>query len=179
MSESNKEKLFDLDVLSIPDFADVSDSLFQDGQTPQSEGTKYIVFMINEVFYAIASKKVSEVVRPIAYTSLPNIPEWFLGIANLRGGIISIVDLQTLWGLKPSESSKSKLVVLRSDNAESQIAFKVDKLREIVTLPDSDIETVNDVDTPYIIGNATLKAGSINIIDIDTILSSLAIAQQT
>lgn len=171
MSESTNEKLFDLDLLPI---ADVSDSLFSDSQDIETVGEKHIVFTINDIHYAIVSKAIAEVVRPLSYTPLPNLPDWFLGIANLRGDIVSIIDPQTLWGLEAHDPPKSKLIILRSKTAESQIAFKVDKLREIVTLPEGDIHESPEKAT-HLAGKITLKSTEINIIDIDSILSSLAL----
>lgn len=175
MNETNKEKLFDLDLLSIPD---VSDSLFLDKQNAHIEGKKYIVFMLKETYFAIVSNSVSEVVRPLPYTSLPNFPNWFLGIANLRGDIISIVDLQMFWNLKQSDSRKSKLIVLRSDNSDSFIAFKVDKLREIVTISDKDIQECEENEIPHLTGKVTYNSHDIHIIDIEDILSSISLLPQ-
>ena len=175
MSNSNKDKLFDLDLLSIPD---VSDSLFLDKQKAPIEGKKYIVFMINGRYFAIVSNSVSEVVRPLPYTSLPNFPNWFLGIANLRGDIISIVDLQVFWNLTPSDSPKSKLIVLRSETSDSFIAFKVDKLREIVTISDKDIEDIDTNDIPHLTGKVTFNSNNIHIIDIENTLSSISLLPQ-
>ncbi len=45
-------------------------------------------------FFAVPSVKVSEVVQMLSIAPLPNVPEWLLGIADLRGSIISVVSLQ-------------------------------------------------------------------------------------
>lgn len=175
MSNSKTEKLFDIDSLSIPD---VSESLFMDNQNANFDGKKYIVFMINGQYFAIVSDSVSEVVRPMPYTSLPNFPNWFLGIANLRGDIISIIDLQTFWNLEPSDSTKSKLIVLRSDSSESFIAFKVDKLREIITISDDTIEPRDKDDIHHLSGKVTINSHNISILDVENILSSITLTPQ-
>lgn len=173
MNNLKTEKLFDLDLISLQEFADAPDSILDDVDNSQATGKKYIVFMLDETLFAIASHKVSEVVRTMPYTTLPNVPEWLLGIANLRGDIITIIDLHTFWKLKPNDSPKSKLIILRSENSNSQIAFKVDKLREIATLPDNEIQIIGKDDLPYLCGKINLKSNNVNLIDVEDVVASL------
>lgn len=173
MSETQKDKPFDIDSISLSELADVSDPLLFDKQKTQSLGKKFIVFMLEDEHYAIASDRVSEVVRILPFTPLPNLPSWLLGLANLRGDVISIIDLHSLWKIKSQDSPKSKLIVLRPENSDSLIAFKVDKLREIVTLPKEQIEPAKENDAAYISGKSKLKSNIINLLDVDKILSSL------
>ncbi len=173
MSNSKTKQLFDLDLLSIPELPDVSDSLFLENEISQTEGEKYIVFLINEDHYAIASNKIAEVVRPQPFTTLPNFPDWLVGIANLRGDIISIIDLQILLKSHLVDSPKSRLIVLRSPDSDSHIAFKVDKVREIVTFPDNQVNFNKDIELPYLYGNINHKSNDIKLLNVDEILSSL------
>jgi chemotaxis signal transduction protein len=131
--------------------------------------------MIDESLYGIASNEVSEVVRPLSYTPLPNLPDWFLGIANLRGNIISIIDLEVLWYKKSNNSPKSKLIVLHSENAEPHIAFKVDKFSEIVTFVDDEIKPFNDKNSQHIFGKIKHKSNNINLLNLEEILSTLKV----
>jgi purine-binding chemotaxis protein CheW len=176
MSESTQKKLFDIDLLTISEITDVSDPIFNDTQITPVIGSKFIVFMINDTHYAIASKRVSEVVRPLPYTPLPNFPGWLYGIANLRGDIISIINLRNLLIKEPYNTTKTKLIVLRTQESDSQIAFKVDKLREIVMLEDRDITPTEDIDSPYIFGTSTHKLNTIFLLDVEKILSSLKLS---
>lgn len=173
MTELKQEKLFDLDLISISDLTNVSESIFLDKQKPEIPGKKFIVFMLEDKQYAIASNEVSEVVRPLTYTTLPNLPEWLLGIANLRGDIISIIDLQILWFKEVKETPKAKFIILRSEKSDSRIAFKVSKLREIVTLQEDEIEEVNSAELPYIFGSITHKSNTIHLLNVEEILTSL------
>ena len=173
MSVSEQEKPFDLDLISISELTDILDSFFLDEQDSQISGEKFIVFILDEEFYAIPAKQVAEVVRPLSFTSLPNLPEWFLGIANLRGDIISIVGLKSLWNKESVDSPKSKLIVLRSFDNGSPVAFKIDKLREIVTLPKEEIEVARNKRNSHIFGKAEHKSNVLNLLDVEEILSSL------
>ncbi len=73
-----------------------------------STGEKFIVFVLDDELFAISSKQVAEVTHPLAVTPLPNAPEWLLGIANLRGEIISVADLQKIL-------AKNSILTLQSE----------------------------------------------------------------
>jgi len=175
MSTSKQEKLFDLDLISLEGLADSGDPLLMSEQNARVKGKKYIIFMLDAVHFAIASNRVSEVIRPLSFTVLPNVPEWLSGIANLRGDILSIIDLQAIWKMKSTDSPKSKLIVLRPDNHDAHLAFKVDKLREIATLPDDQIKPAGKNDLPHLFGKVMHKSNLVNLLDIDGITSSLTL----
>ncbi len=158
--------------LSSLDLLDLGDPYFHDEKASEIKGEKYIVFFLDTEIYAVSSKQVAEIFQPLAIRSLPNIPEWLLGITNFRNDIISVIDLLKLWQKKDlAVSPKPKLVVLRSENGESLIAFTIDKFSEIVTLPDENIQPVNETDFPYIYGKTIHKSNTLNLIDAEKLLS--------
>lgn len=158
--------------LSSMDLLDLGDPYFSDEKMPEIKGEKYIVFFLNSEIYAVSSKQVAEIFQPLAITPLPNIPNWMLGIANFRNEIISVIDLQKLWQRNDSAASpKAKLVVLHSESDESKIAFTIDRFSEIITLPDGNIQPVNDTELPYIFGKTIHKSTTLNLIDAEKLLS--------
>jgi purine-binding chemotaxis protein CheW len=174
MNESNSKQIFDLELTSVADFPDFTDSFFTGEEKFQPEGEKFIVFILNDIQYGISSSGVSEVVRQLKLTTLPNIPGWVLGIANLRGDIVSVIDLQKLWKQESTPyTSKSKLIVIRDEENDSLIALKVDRLREIVTLSSDSIAPADKYEDPFLSGLAEHKAEPIKLLDMEKILSSL------
>lgn len=146
---------------------------------PISEGEKYIVFQLDEKVYGIDSKKVAEVSLSLPITPLPNVPEWLLGIANLRGDLISVIDLRKLWGKKTESPNKNRLIVFHSNKHETSIAFAVDKLNEIITLSAKDINfSAADFEDsfPTFFGKAEFKSQPLFLLDIDKILASFSLA---
>ena len=77
--------------------------------TRQSEEAicKTIVFELNDLVLGIPMVNVHEIQRLPKITFLPNVPEWVLGVANLRGQIVSVVDLGQLLDLKSTERTPS------------------------------------------------------------------------
>ena len=176
MAEKAKQDLFDLDAISKDSIVEMPDPFFSDDPEAIREGEKYVVFQIEDEQYALPSDKVVEVVRMLPVTVIPNLPDWILGIANLRGDIVSVVDLAGFWnGITEEASPKSKLVVLDTANSKTNIAFRVDRLREIVVLESGQIEAVDDPEKKHLVGVAKHKSISINVLDETEIISSLTI----
>lgn len=169
MKNSAQENLLEID-FSSPDLAG---SLSFENQAAQAAGEKFIVFFLDGELYAVSAAQVAEVVQMLNITPLPNVPEWLLGIANLRGEIISVVDLPKFWNKKTSPPpAKAKLIVLRGQNPNSSIALTVDKLSEIISLPDDKIR-FSEESVPFVFGKASHKSNSLSLIDTEKLLASL------
>ena len=175
MADESKKDLFDLDAISSGSVSDLPDGFFQDDEF-EVEGDKYVVFQINDEHYAVPSEDVSEVVRMLPLTVIPNLPDWFLGIGNLRGDIVSVIDFAGYWEKAPGEpSQKSKLIVLQSESSETNVALRVDRLREVVSFSKDKIEALDDGKHPYLVGIAQAESAKINFLDPATIVSSLTL----
>lgn len=172
MNVTPQENLLDLELA--PPFVQ-SDLTASFSSLEAATGEKYVIFVLNEEIYAAAAKYVTEVIVPPKITPLPKTPEWFLGIANLRGNIISVIDLPRFWNRgNSSPSLKSKLILLSSKNGDSQIAFGADKLCEIIVLPDSSILSGGE-SAPDFCGKIKCKSGIAHLLDAEKLFSSLKI----
>lgn len=170
-----------LDEIDFSSLLDLSNPLqFFAEKNKIAEGEKYVVFHLDDRQYGINSKKVAEVATSLPVTSLPNVPDWLLGIANLRGEIITIVDLRKLWKKNTTTPPKTRLIVFNSQKHETPIAFVVDKLNEITHLSSKDINfSAADFEDsfPTISGKADFKNQPLFLLDIDNILSSLSLVE--
>lgn len=162
-----QEGLADIDFSALLDFP---------AKHPVPEGEKYLVFHLDEKIYGIDSKKVEEVSLSLPVTPLPNVPEWLLGMANLRGDLISVIDLRKLWQKTTETPKKTRFIIIYSPKHETSIAFVVDKLNEIVTLSAQEINfSAADFGDSYptFFGKAEFKSQPLFLLEIDKILSTL------
>jgi purine-binding chemotaxis protein CheW len=166
-----QEELAEIDFSALLDFP---------AKQPVPEGDKYLVFHLDENTYGIDSKRVEEVSLSLPVTPLPNVPEWLLGLANLRGDLISVVDLRKLWKKNTEPPNKTRFIIVRSPKHETSIAFMVDRLNEIVTLSAKEINfSAADFGDSYptFFGKAEFKAQPLFLLEIDKILSALNTAE--
>lgn len=166
---SNVEPLFDdLSSLNLPDLAE---SLPEHEKAEISDGEKFVVFFLDDEFFAVSAREVAEIVRPLDFTPLPNSPAWLYGIANLRGEIISVLNLSKICGkTNTSGSAKSKLIVLKSKYSAASVAFPVDRLSEIITFSLDDIKPAEDM---RMFGRAVYKTASVQLLDTEKLFSTL------
>lgn len=147
-----------------------------DFEITHSNSERFVVFYLDEETFAVPSRCVAEVDRVFAVTPVPNVPEWFLGISNLRGDLISVVDLRTFWGKQTNAPQKSKTIILRSAKDGFEIAFVVDKIGEIAILETAKIESMTNAekDLPllHINRKAKYKDSLLYLLDAEKLLTS-------
>jgi purine-binding chemotaxis protein CheW len=142
----------------------------------RTEGEKFVTFFLDDIAFAVQSKYVAEVDRLLAITPLPNIVDWFSGVANLRGEIVSVVDLRLFWNRKSLPPSKAKTIILRSEKNSIRLAFIVDRIGEISMLDESEREIFSDSEIhsplPHIYGKANFGGQTLHLLDVEKLLSS-------
>jgi purine-binding chemotaxis protein CheW len=145
-------------------------------ETVRPESERFVVFYLDKETFAVPSKCVAEVDRLFAVTPVPNVPEWFLGISNLRGDIVSVVDLRAFWNKETKAPQKSKTIILRSVKDNLEIAFVVDKVGEIAILETANIEVMTNAekDLPllHVHEKAKYKESMFYLLDAEKLLSS-------
>jgi len=93
---------------------------------------QHVLFTLDGAAYSFPIASVTEIGRPLLITPIPNVPEWLAGVANLRGDIISVVDLRRFFGLGDDEAPHGgRMLVLRSKREEMHAALMVDAVRGI------------------------------------------------
>ena len=109
-------------------------------------------------------------------TPLPNLPDWVLGVSNIRGEIVSIADLKAFFGLPSSGPKRGRRFIL-IHNQGMKVGIIVDRVMGMISLDrkDTDIQ-----DSPFkegelssfISGVVVSGENLLNILDIDKLLSS-------
>ena len=104
----------------------------------------YLTFALGEEKFAIPVEHVQEVVEFGQVTKVPNAPAYMVGIINLRGRILPLLDTKLKLGLPPTtRSQKSRIMVLDlvlDDEKSLQIGAMVDHAREVVELHRNEIQ---------------------------------------
>ena len=156
-------------------FSDSINTIYNDEIFAGTPGEKFVVFFLSDKLYGISAREVAEVSQPLEIATLPNAPEWLLGIGNLRGEIIAIANLPKIIGENSQVStSKTKLIVLKTKNYETAIAFPVDKLNEIIAEHDKNFKAAGTKDSPFVYAEFAHQTDVVRLIDCGKLLCSLA-----
>ncbi len=99
--------------------------------TENTDAKQLVVFNLGNEEYAINMKYAKEIIRIPEITPIPNVPEFIKGICNIRGTVITVVDLKSRFHMKMTEyGMDSRLLVLEYDNM--QFGIIVDDISEVV-----------------------------------------------
>ncbi len=116
------------------------------------QGKRYICFNLGTEEYAIPLLTVREVIAVPEITHVPFSPPYFLGIMNLRGQVISVIDLRQKLGIKPNENSETAVIIC--DLAPLSLGLVVDSINSVLSPKDDEVsekpEMPNNKNTEYI-----------------------------
>ncbi|MGJ8670408.1 MAG: chemotaxis protein CheW [Oceanococcus sp.] len=100
----------------------------------------FVCFMLADQRYGVAVGQVREVLRLSQMAWVPGAPAACLGVVNLRGQIVSVLDLRQMLGQAQVEpDAASRLLVI--DHQDAVVALLVDRVLELVTVADQLIES--------------------------------------
>jgi len=142
-----------------------------------TEGTKnssqFVGFQIADQEYAFRIEQVQEIVILDRVTKTPQVPDYCEGVSNLRGSIIPIINLRTLFGLEPiAAEAETRTIVVKV--SERTMGCTVDAVSQVVRIPDDCIQPAPDPVTAngaeYITGFAKLDGRLVVLLDIDKLL---------
>ncbi|HIP20101.1 MAG TPA: chemotaxis protein CheW [Sulfurimonas sp.] len=107
-------------------------------------------FVIGEEEYAIPILAIQEIIKPFSWTRVPQVPAYVLGVFNLRGAVIPLIDLRAKFGLQTKkQSDETRFIVMR--HGDDVAGFVIDRLTMAIRLKKRDIgpapDTVNGNDT--------------------------------
>lgn len=104
----------------------------------------YLTFALGDEKFAIPVDHVQEVVEFGQVTKVPNAPGYMLGIINLRGRVLPLLDTKLKLGLSATAiTTKSRIMILDIQTVEEknyQIGAMVDFAREVVEIEENDIQ---------------------------------------
>jgi purine-binding chemotaxis protein CheW len=142
-------------------------------EAPKEETQQLVVFRLTREWYGVEITKVKEVIKVGKITYLPSSPEHIAGIVNLRGYILSVLDLKTLFGL-PHEESTGKTRIIAIESGILETGFLVDEVVESIEVPVSKIElallTIPAEGAKYLAGQCKVDDKLIAIINVEKVL---------
>ena len=141
--------------------------------------SQYIKFLLSDVSLAVSITSALEIGRLPDVTPLPNLPGWILGISNVRGEIVSIVDPKGFFGWPQQKKIKDPHFIILHDN-ETKVGFLVDKIEGIVSLnegePDVEDRLTDKTELevklePYLSDVSISGEERLHVIDVNALLS--------
>ncbi|MFC3025535.1 chemotaxis protein CheW [Vibrio zhugei] len=107
---------------------------------------QWVTFQLEEETYGINVMQVREVLRYTEIAPVPGAPDYVIGIINLRGNVVTVIDTRARFGLMTGEvTDNTRIIVIESE--QQVIGILVDSVAEVVYLRSSEIDTTPSVGT--------------------------------
>jgi purine-binding chemotaxis protein CheW len=143
------------------------------------EAGKYLTFVLDQERYSVPVLKVREIMRLCPITPVPRMPSYILGVINLRGKIVPVIDLRARFGLpKALDLERACVVVVQFTTSEGNpqlMGMVVDIVEEVSVFTSQDLELPpdfgGDIDTRFITGMAKSKGTVKTLLDLDRLLN--------
>jgi purine-binding chemotaxis protein CheW len=133
-----------------------------------------VVFELGDESYGVDISRVQDINRMQEITEIPHAPESVVGVINLRGRVIPVIDLRKRFGLPDAVHTKdTRIVVVHLEG--NLIGVIVDAVSQVLRIPTDIVEppspVLAGVDSKYLRGIAKLDDRLVILLDLDFVLS--------
>ena len=152
------------------------DEITQKGDVSDAGG-QYLTFMLAGEEYGVEILKVQEIKGWDDATPIPNTPEYVLGVLNLRGAVVPIIDLRKRFEMESVPYGPTTVVIvvkMRLDDQERTVGLVVDAVADVYRLENGEIQPPPDmggaVHTEFVRGLATVEEKMVILLEIDCLI---------
>lgn len=140
----------------------------------KDEVLQWVTYCLADETYGINVMQVQEVLRYTEIAPVPGAPDYVLGIINLRGNVVTVIDTRSRFGLLPGEvTDNTRIVIIESEN--NVVGILVDSVAEVVYLKTSEIDSTPNVGTEesakFIQGVSNREDGLLILVDLNKLLT--------
>ena len=144
-----------------------------------SSHQQFLTFLLGEEIFGVEVVQVREILDLVAITRVPQMPDYMLGVINLRGSVVPVIDLRRKFGLPTRETTRDNcIVVLEVDfgGEVTVVGALADAVQEVLELGADAIEPAPrlgmKLKTEFIRGMGKKDEQFLILLDINRIFSS-------
>ncbi len=140
-------------------------------------GSQYLTFMLAGEEYGINILNVQEIKGWMPTTQIPNTPSHVLGVINLRGAVVPIIDLRKRFAFAHADYGPTTVVIfVKINDHKKTIGMVVDAVSEVYNIPEVNVEPPPEMgaklNIEYITGLATVDKKMIILIDVEKLVEN-------
>jgi len=154
--------------------------------TETGESRQYVTFCLGEELFGVEVARAREILDLVPVTKVPQTPDYLLGVINLRGQVVPVVDLRVKMGLPKAETTRDSCIIVievQVDGEPLTVGGLADSVREVLELRDDLIEPPprlgTKLKTEFIAGMGKVDEQFLILLEIDRVFNSeeLAVVQ--
>ncbi|MBF6058357.1 MULTISPECIES: chemotaxis protein CheW [Thiomicrorhabdus] len=152
-----------------------SSELMNDDGAYLGPSVRCVLFRLQKEVYGIQVKKIREVLKVGTIRQVPGSDAQVLGVINVRGVIVTVIDARRTLGLAPKPIDQHSRIIIVEIDAEHTLGFLVDFVMEVKDIPEQKFEpmvSVKDTASRYIQGIAHFQDQVIILIDVESLFAA-------
>lgn len=125
-----------------------------------------LIFKLGEELFALRTEKVQSINETMNITRVPMAPEYIKGMVNMRGNVLSLLDINLLLDLPHNENLQENIIILDIEN--ETLGISVDQVVEVMDMPEHLLAANPDMNNrQYIEGILKFEGSIVTLIDMD------------
>jgi purine-binding chemotaxis protein CheW len=148
-----------------------------------SDSAQYLTFLLDKEHFAIEIRRIREVLAYTAPTKVPRTPPFMVGVINLRGHVVPVIDLRLKLGLSAIKRTVDTCIIILEvalDGEKTVVGALADAVQEVVDIFASQVAPPprmgTRIETTFIKGMARRDEQFVVLLDIDRLLSASDVA---
>jgi len=149
----------------------------------RNETTQFLTFTLADDVFAIDVTMAKEVLDLCDVTRVPQTPEYMLGVINLRGSVVPVIDMRLKFGMPAADKTRDTCIVVVEVDVDGDsvvVGALADSVREVLDLDPSQIEPPPRIgtrlNTDFIKGMGNIDGRFVIILDINRVFSAEELA---
>jgi len=147
----------------------------QEAEQLNEEVSQWVTFRLDDEKYGIDVMLVREVLRESEIAPVPGAPHYVLGIINLRGNVVPVIDTRRRFGLAPKAMDEDSRIII-VELAEQWVGMVVDAVAEVMDVPVSQVERTpdvgNDESSRFIQGVSRQEEELLILVELDSLFAT-------
>ncbi len=135
---------------------------------------EFVTFFIGKQMFGVPVLKVQDILQPDRIAAIPLAPAEVAGSINLRGRIVTVIDVRVRLGLPPVDTKQTQPMGVTVEHGNDLYSLLVDRVGDVISLPVSDFEknpgTLDPVWREFSIGVYRLKERLMVVLDVQKLL---------
>lgn len=130
-----------------------------------------VIFKLKDELFAVETAKVQSITDVMEITKVPKAPMHIKGLINLRGNILSLLDINLLLNIDKEDDSQRNVIIV--DIEEEEIAILVDEVEEVLEIDEKIIQKFdNELGKEHVKGIVNLKNRIVTLVDLNKLLGN-------
>lgn len=128
-----------------------------------------LIFRLKDYHFGILTENVIEIMKKNVVKSIPNSPEWVEGLINLRGEVLTLVNMYSLLKIDDFnlDDCYNNTVIVNLD--ENSIALMVDGIIGVTDIEENDLQSASENDNSFVGSLITIDDRIINVLELKSL----------